>query len=414
MKHKKTTPISTAHNNLVKISPSSQAQGHYDFIDGFRAIAMIMILTHHIRRGFNLDNIFENDPPLLKRIFYTAWDVFKINLTQFFVGIQHIIVNMKGILGVEMFLVISGFLITKILLRGPLTKDFVFRFYQRRFFRIYPVYFLVVMLSLGVYAWQNQQNLYVVAVAALQHLFFLQNYFPLHPFLSHTWTLVVLEQYYFFCPLIILAVNRFVPERNRRKTLIGICLSLIAISPLIRIYCLKTGQPLITWPFSSPTPYWTILHNLGPLCLGCLLALLEPYWSLIKKNIFWGIVYWGIGAALVYYLYFCLDWSYYWGPWYLYTLGYLSTGLLLFAAYHGISVFANLKSFQWLGRNSYGIYIWHFLILELWKPWYGTVIPPALAIIGCFVTSIIAGVLSTRTVESYFLSLREKRCPRMN
>ena len=69
-----------------------------------------------------------------------------------------------------------------------------------------------------------------------------------------------------------------------------------------------------------------------------------------------------------------------------------------------------LRIFQWVGRNSYGIYIWHYLVLEFWKIWIGT-IPPELIIVGCFVTSIAVGVLSTNTMERYFLSLRSKVVP---
>lgn len=219
------------------------------------------------------------------------------------------------------------------------------------------------------------------------------------------------EQFYFFCPLIILAVNWKVPVvQTRRKVLIGICLFMMLTALLIRIFYLKTGQPILIWPLKSATPYWTITYNLGPLGFGCLLALLEPYWFQWKKSKLLGGFLWVAGIALFYQLFFQIDWSYYWGAWYLYSFGYIAVGLLFFAAYHGVSLLARLQSFQWLGRQSYGIYIWHYLILEFWKIWIG-IIPIELIIVSCFATSIWVGVISTNTIELYFLSLRSKLVP---
>jgi peptidoglycan/LPS O-acetylase OafA/YrhL len=223
--------------------------------------------------------------------------------------------------------------------------------------------------------------------------------------------MVVLEQFYFFCPLVILAVNWKVSEpRQRRNVLIGLCLLMMLTAQLIQLYYFYIKQPVFTWPLKSTTPYWTITANLGSISFGALLAILEPNWSLWKNNRWLGLVLWVTGMAIFFYLFFVLDWSYYWGDWYLYTFGYLTVGLLIFAAYHGISLFARLGCFQWLGRHSYGIYIWHYLVLEFWKIWIGT-FPPEIIIIGCFVTSIAAGVLSTNTIERYFLTLRSKLVP---
>jgi len=337
--------------------------------------------------------------------------LFGINLTSLYMGLRYFISQLKGVLGVEFFFVISGFLITSILMRKEIHPKNVVHFYQRRFFRIYPAYCLMVMLSIAIYTFQGHDEIGSAFIMALYHLLFLQNYFPLHPFLAHTWTVVVLEQFYFFAPLLILAVNGIVLEENqRRQVFVGIVILFMILACGIRVYCLNTGSSFISWPLHSTTPYWTITSNLGPIGFGSLLALLEPYWSQWKKSKWWGIPLWIMGIVLFCILYFEFDWSYYWGNWYMYVLGYLCVGLLFFAAYHGVSLFAHLKILQRLGRASYGIFVWHFLVLEFWKLLIGT-IPPELIVIGAFISCIWVGVLSTNIFERYFLNLREKVVP---
>ena len=125
-----------------------------------------------------------------------------------------------------------------------------------------------------------------------------------------------------------------------------------------------------------------------------------------------GRALWVLGISLFSWLFFIVDWSYYWGSWHLYRLGSISIVLLILAAYHGVSFLTRLKFLQWIGRHSYGIFVWHYLVLEFWKIWCG-VLAPELIILGCLATSIGVGVLSTNTIEHYFLSLREKIAPKL-
>ncbi len=311
-----------------------------------------------------------------------------------------------------MFFVLSGFLITRILIRGNEDGVLVGQFYRRRFFRIYPVYAMMILISLVLYFSLNPAQFLDAAATLGRYLFFFQNYYLRNPFLEHTWSLVVTEQFYLFFPLVVAAVYSLIKSSAaRRMFLVAGCLTVLVMAPWIRIYYLKHGHALLEWPFRSPFPFLTTLYHLGPIVFGCLLALLEPFWRRWGKSPAWGWFFWSIGVSLFVYLSLNKYWDYFVGEWYLYTLGYLSVGCLMIAAFNGVSFFSRIKEIQWLGRHSYGIYIWHYLALYYWATWLGK-IPPLLVILAFLASGILLGVISTHTVERYFLRLREKFVPR--
>ena len=161
--------------------------------------------------------------------------------------------------GVNLFFVLSGFLITSILLRTKETPHHYFRsFYARRVLRIWPVYFLLLAVCylgpnwllgttlLGTSKWH--------ALPAL--VLFVQNLFPvkLQGALEPTWSLAIEEQYY----LLWAPVVRFV---RRPAHLAGGLAALLALSPLLRLKC---GPAL--------NPAHTLLH-LDCITFGSLLGL---------------------------------------------------------------------------------------------------------------------------------------------
>lgn len=133
-----------------------------------------------------------------------------------------------GFVGVDIFFVISGYLITAILLKDIHQEQFsIIRFYERRLRRIFPALFLVLLLTtLAASLWMIPKDFKDFGIGLTGAVFFFSNivfwrqsgYFDLpaesKPLL-HTWSLAVEEQFYIFFPLFLWALHRFIPMRVR-------------------------------------------------------------------------------------------------------------------------------------------------------------------------------------------------------
>lgn len=170
---------------------------YYEGLNGLRAICVILVL------------IFHSNIPFIGK--YMGW------------------------MGVDFFFVISGFLITGILMDSKTKKNYFKNFYVRRFLRIFPIYYLVVIslfFSIFVFLFFTKKTYDLSSFPA--YLLYLQNiYAVLHngfyfPLLGHTWSLAVEEQFYLFWPFIVFFFSN--------KKLFWIALSLILIAPILRMY----------------------------------------------------------------------------------------------------------------------------------------------------------------------------------
>jgi peptidoglycan/LPS O-acetylase OafA/YrhL len=166
--------------------------------------------------------------------------------------------SLWGWAGVNLFFVLSGFLITSILLEAR-SKPYYFRnFYARRALRIWPVYVLVLLICYANAPWFIGPSILDAVKAApwLAYLFFVQNLFHLAipPAIGQTWSLAIEEQYYFlWAPLV-----RFL----RRPWMLTIVLGVALVSsPLMR-----------RAHFAWITPTHTLIH-LDGIALGSLMAL---------------------------------------------------------------------------------------------------------------------------------------------
>lgn len=177
-----------------------------------------------------------------------------------------------GFVGVDVFFVISGYLITTILVSDLVQGRFsIARFYERRARRILPAFFFVVLACLPfMWLWllasdmkDFSRSLVAVSVFASNILFWKEiNYFDnatdLKPLL-HTWSLAVEEQFYVFFPLLLAALWRV-----RRRWLV-LLVALIAVVSLAFAQWLTVREPNANF-FLLPSRAWELL-------IGALVAL---------------------------------------------------------------------------------------------------------------------------------------------
>jgi peptidoglycan/LPS O-acetylase OafA/YrhL len=130
----------------------------------------------------------------------------------------------QGKMGVDLFFVLSGFLITRILLDARGQAHARRNFYIRRGLRIWPLYFAYLTLAFVVF-----RRILPPHFSPWAHLLFVQNLFyfsGMGPFLDPAWSLAVEEQFYLVWPWLAFSL--------RRETLLRICAAVLMLSPVLR------------------------------------------------------------------------------------------------------------------------------------------------------------------------------------
>lgn len=197
---------------------STPLRGHVPALDGVRGLAIILVMLAH----FTVFPQMTGDTTV-NRIFRSC--------------------AATGWVGVDLFFVLSGFLITGILIDSRGGPGFFFAFYARRFLRIFPLYyaflatglFLVPVLVPGVTRVPaSTQIWYWTYLANIR--FALTNHVESPVWLSHFWSLAVEEQFYLVWPFIVFAATR--------RTLVRICVLVPVLALVLRIPCALAGRDL--------------------------------------------------------------------------------------------------------------------------------------------------------------------------
>jgi peptidoglycan/LPS O-acetylase OafA/YrhL len=304
-----------------------------------------------------------------------------------------------GYIGVDIFFVISGYLITSILLKEQQHDNFsIVNFYERRARRILPALFVVLLVCLP-FAWfwllphelkEFGKSIIAVVTFVSNILFWLEtDYFTadteLIPLL-HTWSLAVEEQFYIIFPLFL----AFFTYKSKR-----LMITIVAVIALISLGLTEWG-----WRYFAEGNFYLIPFRAWELMIGALTA----FYLFYKPQPQGVICHIGsvIGLVLIFASIFFLDKNipfpsvYALAP----TLG--TAFIILFAHHHTlVNKLLSLKLFVMIGLVSYSAYLWHQPLFVFARAYYMEM--PSSSIMAMLsVVSIVLGYISWRYIEAPF------------
>ena len=274
-----------------------------------------------------------------------------------------------GWVGVDLFFVLSGFLITRILLAARDRPNYFRNFYARRTLRIFPLYYAVVVAVCVIWPLLGPSHESVGAVAshAAVALAYVTNLWQAHyeawftappPFtVGHFWSLAVEEQFYLAWPVVVLVARD-------RRWLLAACGACVVVSNGCRL-ALWVGHANAMLPFVL-TP--CRLDGLG-LGAAMAVAVTRPGWVAVARACSWV----GLGVALPAFLAVGIrshtfDRA---NSYVVRTVGLtasapLCAAALFLSATAPVGGLANrglcLAPLRWLGKYSYGLYVYHGLL----------------------------------------------------
>jgi peptidoglycan/LPS O-acetylase OafA/YrhL len=348
---------------------------YFPALDGLRGLAILMIILHH-----NFDFLPFTRP---------AW------------------------ISLDLFFVLSGFLITGILIKKRESVRFLWNFYARRMLRIFPLYYLSIIIFLFILPNLIKYPISIDYFIVNQYWFWfeIQNWlFILKPngnnnFLNHYWSLALEEQFYLVSPWIILLIK---PFQKVISFLLGMLLVLLAIR-------------LALWNLHIDNISYINLYTftrIDGLCVGSLLAIFRSQGNFGLKNFnkVLGILF----ILLVFIVFPFFKMIYHTKLPYqaccLYPAIALFWGAIVWSSIRPESLMYrvfNNRLLIFFGKISYGLYIFHWPInrilrlkIEIFTSqqllfWNNIIVALTSTSI-----AILVSVLSYYTYEKYFLGLK--------
>lgn len=320
-----------------------------------------------------------------------------------------------GLLGVTVFFVLSGYLITGLLsteLRQSGTIDLV-QFWLRRIRRLFPAIVLVIVIVCALCVLFNHPLLTKMRPDIVPSLFWFQNWWYIFRGLSyfeslgdpspltHFWSLAIEEQFYVLWPLILLLVSRLGASRKFMRR--G-CLVLAAISALL--------MALLYNPHIDPTRvYYGTDTRAFSLLLGAWLSFVWPGQELTEESTRkipqrTIVMLDAIGiialAAIVFMIVYVDGFSSFMYRGGILLCSIFTTALIAVLVHprSNLAKFASLKPFVWVGQRSYGMYLWHYPIILLLRPLNGPGPYSWWFAIAVFVLTFAVSAASYRFVEN--------------
>jgi peptidoglycan/LPS O-acetylase OafA/YrhL len=359
---------------------------HFKNLDILRFIAAYMIVLLHCFFGW--------------KAFFGHPEIITLNTTPTILNKIEILMHNFSF-GVDIFFLISGFLITYLLLveNERTGKVDIIKFYIRRAYRIWPLYFLLILIApLLTYFFNEQKPDYLYQFLFAGN-FDIINQGPKSPATDHLWSICIEEQFYLFCPLLV----TLIPIRKLPQVLLGIVLACI----FFRIYISTTTE------IYGMTIYMHTLSRIDVLALGSLFGYLffhnkikfDHSWPVrliiycIFLTVFLNVDYNECGSffSVSVKKYFFILMIAYWAGNFLFNPG-------------SVIRFGKTGALHYLGKVSYGIYMFNpvviFLILKLCSEFSIQNYPLYLLMVHAGLLFTV--FLSYRFIELPFLNLKEK------
>ncbi|MBX2985069.1 MAG: acyltransferase [Bacteroidia bacterium] len=358
---------------------------YFPNLNGLRFIAALLVIIHHIEQ---LKSISKID---------NYWG------TVPFIGII-------GKLGVVLFFVLSGFLITYLLL----TEEYSFKkinigkFYIRRILRIWPLYYLIIILAflvlpnIDLFVLPNYSK-EVIYSNLLPKLVLYAIFFPnlvlsilgVVPYASHTWSIGTEEQFYLVWPVILKLVKKY---------RIGLMFFIIAFYIAFGTFLQSHYSDFI--PYKNVIRAFWSTFNIDCMAIGGLFAILlfqkNKLLKLLQNNILFYLTICVTIFLMVKGIYI---------PKFHYEFYSVLFGIIIlnFASNNTINISLENRALNYLGNISYGLYMYHpiGIILALYICSFINLSNWLIYPFSIILTILMAG-LSYQYFESFFLRYKEK------
>jgi peptidoglycan/LPS O-acetylase OafA/YrhL len=376
---------------VANANGSGEERFYAPALDGLRFFAFFTVFIHHLFSELKRWPLFEH--PVM------AW------------------LGVFGWAGVDLFLCLSGFLITRLLIlewqkAGHLR---IGAFYLRRALRIWPLYFAVVVfafLVLPVYAPHGLEvsparHEAMVSAHGWSFPLFLANWtiglkgYTPTVLLSPLWTVSLEEQFYLFWPWVMLLCLK------RGFRIPYACLIMLAFTVVARLVLVKLGcKSIFVWT--------NTFTRLDPLALGALLGTNEVYGWMRKRGVLESLM--ALAASLVAFALVrqggniraqtaALGWQF--------ALTAFASTLMVFAcmAKGPFAWFLSRGFLRYSGKISYGLYVFHFAALRMVDRGVHknvVALAPGLVALGALCATYALSVLSYELYERWFLRFKER------
>ncbi|MFJ3386587.1 acyltransferase family protein [Lysinibacillus sp. NPDC086135] len=316
-----------------------------------------------------------------------------------------------GFLGVDIFFVLSGYLITSTILplKGNRLKVGLGEFWIGRFRRLLPAAYLMIITSFAWATLFHKELLHTLRGDAISSIFYSSNWWFIFHKLSYfdsfgspspiknLWSLAIEEQFYLIWPILLMLGLYLVKKQSK-----------LAIFIFIGALCSAVLMGILYEPGADPSRiYYGTDTRSFELLIGCWLALVWPMKRLSSQKLSTDHVNKLNAISLVAFSIFILSIIFvneyqtflYRGGMFLFCL---NAAILIACVCHPISILGkllSLKPLRWIGSRSYGIYLWHYPIMVLGTPVHEIGNPAYWRVALQLVLILIIAELSYRFIE---------------